>query len=349
MIALTDESPIPEQPFLPRAQRSGADLAFRSLLIAAMLSMILALGGVLLFLGLKSWPAVRFTGFGILYKDNFHVAATPPTFGLGGALVGSLLIGVIALVVAVPLSVSTALVVNEYAPAGLRRVLVAFIDLLAIIPGIVFGIWGLNFFALHTAGFQIWLSNWASFFPPFRTPAAQNYSDSLLVCGILVGIMIIPTVTSVVREVMAQAPRDACEAALALGGTRWGMITDVILPFSRGGIIGGALLGLGRAAGETIAVVYILGGGQSAPFPDRILGPGSNSIPALIAEVFQTSNHLTQSALAFGGLALFAAVMAISLGARLIVGRAAAQARSPRRQIGMAVLATLRKPLRRYV
>ncbi len=311
---------------VPRAQRSGPDWAFRSLLFLGMLSMILALAGVLVFLAVKSWPALRFGGLSVFYKDNFHVAASRPTFGLAGALAGSLLIGVIALVVALPLSLSTALMVNEYAPAVVKRVLVVFIDLLAVIPGIVFGIWGLNFFALHTAGFQAWLATWASFFPPFRSPAAQNYSDSMLVGGILVGIMIIPTVTAIVREVMAQVPREACEAALALGGTRWGMITDVVLPFSRGGIIGGALLGLGRAAGETIAVVYILGGGQSAAFPDRILGPGGNSVPALIAEVFPTSNGLTQSALTLAGLALFAMVMAVSLVARLVVGRVGSRA-----------------------
>ena len=153
-----------------------------------------------------------------------------------------------------------ALFINEYAPARLRLVLTSVIDLLAALPSLLFGIWG--FFALQKAqvpGAQ-WLANHLSALPIFSSDAepGRTLAQSSFVAGIVVAIMILPIITSVSRDVMAQVPREQCEGALALGGTRWGMIRDVILPFGRSGIVGAALLGFGRALGETIAVALII-------------------------------------------------------------------------------------------
>jgi phosphate transport system permease protein len=133
--------------------------------------------------------------------------------------------------------------------------------------------------------------------------------------------MILPIVTAISREVMSLVPRDECEAALALGGTRWGMITDVILPFARSGIIGGVMLGLGRALGETIAVRIILVSNDRIWL--HILQPGGGSISALIVREFAGSSRLEQSALTVAGVTLFAITLGINIGARLVLVRAA--------------------------
>jgi phosphate transport system permease protein len=228
------------------------------------------------------------------------------------------MIAVIALIVGVPVSLSAALLINEYAPRSTKRWMTSAVDLLAVLPSLLYGLWGLKVLGNQIYGFTKWLSVHASFIPLFREPDA-TFGNSIFVCGVVVGIMIIPIVTSVSREVMAQAPRDACEAAMALGGTKWGMVTDVILPFARNGILGAILLGLGRALGETVAVLLILS--ETNVIHLNILGPGGGQIPALIANNFESVNALAKSALTVSGLLLFITILAINFTARRVVGR----------------------------
>jgi phosphate transport system permease protein len=186
----------------------------------------------------------------------------------------------------------------------------------------------LTFLAGPMIGRDRWLAAHTSFFPPFRA-ANTAFSNSLFLCGIVVGIMILPIVTSISREVMSQTPREACEAALALGGTRWGMITDVILPFSRNGIIGAALLGLGRAAGETIAVDIILATTNTAPWWPlnlHVLNPGGGAIAPLIADWFTQVPTRGLSALTLAALTLFVTTLLINLTDRVFVARASTAA-----------------------
>ena len=175
-------------------------------------------------------------------------------FGVLGLLEGTLIIATVAMLIAVPLGVAMALFINEYAPARLRRPLTSMIDLLAALPSLLFGIWG--FFALqkHLVPVSHFLGSHLSVLPFLKINEGSSLTDSSFVAGFVVSIMIMPIITSVTRDVMAQVPREQCEGALALGGTRWGMIREVILPFARGGIVGASLLGFGRALGETIAV-----------------------------------------------------------------------------------------------
>jgi phosphate transport system permease protein len=226
----------------------------------------------------------------------------------------------VALVVAVPISVATALMINEYGPRSLRRSLIALVDLLAALPSLIFGLWGLRYLSSHVFGTTRWLSRHADFIPFFRTPQ-QLYGNSLFLCGLVVSVMIVPIMTSVSREVMSQVPREQCEAALALGGTRWAMVTEVILPYARKGIVGGALLGLGRALGETIAILLILGGSNT--LWSHILSPGGGAVSSLIAREFSSLPPQGDSALSLAGLMLFAMTLVISLAARAIVGRKA--------------------------
>ena len=214
--------------------------------------------------------------------------------------------------------------INEYAPPKLHGSLTGLVDLLAVVPSIVFGFWGLEALNTYVHAPVAWIAEHLGFIPIFRTTEPGNYADSVFVCGLIVAIMIIPVVASVSREVMAQAPRDACEAALGLGGTRWGTITDVILPFSRNGVIGGALLGISRALGETMAVVLVLSSNNVVS--KAILGPGNGDVAKQIADTFPVSDIHSQSELTLAGLTLFATTLFFSLGGRLVARRSIGQA-----------------------
>ena len=215
-----------------------------------------------------------------------------------------------------------ALFINEFAPPRLRNPLTSIIDLLAALPSLLFGMWG--FFALQGQLEPIahFLSSHFSALPMLElTRPDATLAQSSFVAGVVVGIMILPIVSSVSRDVMAQTPREQCEGALALGGTRWGMIREVILPYGRNGIVGAALLGFGRAIGETIAVALII-----APIfkaNTHILERGAGSVAAIIAVRFSEAGSLERSALIATGLALFLMTLFVSLVARRIVTRPA--------------------------
>ena len=221
-----DDVPIPLRP-----ARTRADKVFLATLLVASAIVLLAIVAILYFLVDSSVPAVRYAGLRLLTSEHWAPTGTHQQFGLLGVLVGTVMIAAIALTVGVPVSLSAALLINEYAPRRAKRWMTAGVDLLAVLPSLLYGLWGLKVLGQQMFGFTKWLSVHASFIPLFREPDA-TFGNSIFVCGVVVGIMIIPIVTSVSREVMSQVPRDACEAALALGGTKWGMVTDVILPFA---------------------------------------------------------------------------------------------------------------------
>jgi len=307
-----------DAPRAPRQRLSGPDRTYRVVVLAGGLVLLGASLYIVVFLADRGWSAVHADGIHILTSDHWAPDQAPPQYGILGDLLGSVIIALIALVVAVPVGLTTALMINEYSPPRMRRSLISLVDLLATVPGIIFGLWGLIWFSDHTSSTAQWLSHWASFIPIFRDPDT-TYGNSLFVCGIVVGIMVLPVVTSISREVMSQAPRDVCEAALALGGTRWGTVSDVILPFARNGIIGAVLLGFGRAIGETIAVVLILA--PNNLITNHLLGPAGGSIADLIATFFTTSRGAAENAMTFGGLLLLLSTFLASLVARIILGR----------------------------
>ncbi len=279
--------PVEDTPLPLKPAQTRADKVFLGTLLVASVIVLLAIVAILYFLTESSVPAVRYAGLHLLTSQHWAPTGTHQQFGLLGVLVGTVMIAAIALIVGVPVSLSAALLINEYAPRRAKRLMTAAVDLLAVLPSLLYGLWGLKVLGQQIYGFTKWLSVHASFVPLFREPDA-TFGNSIFICGVVVGIMIIPIVTSVSREVMSQAPRDACEAAMALGGTKWGMVTDVILPFARNGILGGVLLGLGRALGETVAVLLILS--QTNVIHLNILGPGGGQIPALIANNFESVN-----------------------------------------------------------
>ncbi len=313
---VTSEPVVDDTPIVLNPGHRGMDRAFRALLATSGAIVLLLLFSILGFLAIHSWWALR------TFKLDFFtgtVWSAPIHPGVLGILVGSVLIAAIAILVALPIALSIALMINEYAPPKLRGWLTGLVDLLAVIPSIVFGFWGLEALNNYLHAPVAWVAEHLGFIPIFRTTEPGNYADSVFVCGLIVAIMIIPVVASVSREVMAQAPRDACEAALGLGGTRWGTITDVILPFARNGIVGGALLGISRALGETMAVVLVLS--SSNAVSKAILGPGNGDVAKQIADTFPVSGIHGQSELALAGLTLFATTLIFSLGGRLIARR----------------------------
>jgi len=314
--ALGDAETVDDTPIALSHGRDAGDQAFRALLAASGAIVLVMLLSILAFLFTQSWWALK------TFKWHFFtgtVWSTPIHPGVLGILVGSVLIALIAITLATPIALAIALMINEYAPIRVRAWLTGLVDLLAIVPSIVFGFWGLEALNRYVHGPVSWVADHLGFIPIFRTTQPGTYTDSVFVCGLIVGIMIVPIVASVSREVMAQAPRDACEAALGLGGTRWGTITDVILPFSRSGVVGGVLLGISRALGETMAVLLVLSPNNVAG--KAILGPGNGDVARQIAEYFPVSDIHSQSELTLAGLTLFAT----SLGGRLIARRAGGQ------------------------
>jgi phosphate transport system permease protein len=307
-----------DSPRAVESPRSRWDTAFRVVLMSSAGVVVLLVLAITLFLAQKAWPVLQSSGLRF-FTTSVWQPGTRGVYGIFGDLLGTATVATIALVVAFPISLATALAINEYVPGAARRLLISLIDLLAAVPSLVYGLWGVTVFDAWVTGPTIWLTKWAAFFPLFQQGPGK-VGRSLFVCGLVVSIMVIPIVTSVSREVMSQVPREQCEGAFALGGTKWGMITEVILPFARNGIVGAALLGLGRALGETIAVTLILSV-TNVP-TSHILYPGSGTVPALIVDWYdQVGSGRGLDALTLAGLTLFALTLAVNIVARIIVSR----------------------------
>jgi len=313
-----------DRPSRPKAALTPGDRAFRTLATAAAtVSLIIALL-TLIFLISGALPALRKTGVISFFTTNLWNPGVGK-FGVLGLLIGTGIIATIAMVVALPLAVGMALFINEYAPYRVSRVLTSIIDVLAALPSLLFGAWGLFAFQDRLVPAAKYFADHFNALPIFSlSRSTSSLTQSAFVAGLVVALMILPIITSVSRDVMAQVPREQCEGALALGGTRWGMIRDVILPFGRSGIVGATLLGFGRALGETIAVALIISITFKANF--HVLQRGAGSIAALIAIKFGEAGTLERSGLIAAGLALFIVTFAVSLLARRIVGKSTLKA-----------------------
>jgi phosphate transport system permease protein len=298
-----------------RSPRSRADQVFRIVLVACGSTVLLAIVAIFLFLAKAAGTAWFHFHIG-LFTDVFDRNAQK--FGIKAELVGSIVIGIVALCFAVPIGIAASLAINEFVPRVVRTPLISLIDLLAALPSIIYGLWGLQFLDHQLRGTFKWLGRHGAAFPLFRLQGSQ-IGLGLFEAGIVVGIMVLPIMTSITREVMGQVPRADCEAALALGGTRWGMISNVILPFARNGMVAAAMLAFGRALGETIAVSLILHDNER--LTSHILQPGGAAIAPLIVNEFQGGSKLEDSALTAAGLTLFAVTLAVNIAARAVVSR----------------------------
>ncbi|MFJ9693813.1 phosphate ABC transporter permease subunit PstC [Kitasatospora sp. NPDC101183] len=316
-----DHQPDTDVPRVVIVSSTPGDRVFRGVLRLAGLSVFAIMGLIAFFLVLRGVDALRATGWSFLTEQKWQTAAH--RFGIGAVLPDGVLIAVIALVIAVPVALCTAIFISEYAPVRLRAVLISLVDLMAAIPSIIYGLWGLFFLQPHAVGFSRWLSNHLGDTIPFlkvRTgDIGTSYTSSTFIAGTVVSLMIIPIITSLSREVFSQAPQGEREGAYALGSTRWGMVRAVVLPFGKGGVIGAVMLGFGRAMGETIAVALIISPNFKAI--THILENGANSISSLIALRFGESDKLSLSALMAAGLVLFAMTLLVNVLAGIVINR----------------------------
>jgi phosphate transport system permease protein len=286
-----------------------------------------------LFLTIQGLQALRVAGFHFLTTSAWQPERHH--FGVAAVLSGTVIIALIAVAVALPLSLGTALFITDVAPPRLKSWLVAIVDLMAAVPSVVYGLWGKVFFQGHVIGLARWISTWFSWIPIFRVAGADPhsplaastvYTASAFVAGLVVALMVIPIQCAVMREVFSQVPAGEREGAYALGATRWGMIRIVALPFGRGGIIGGTMLGLGRALGETIAVLLIIS--PKFTINLHVLATGTNSVSSLIANGYSEASGFGLSALFAAGLALFVITLAVNFTASIYVARSRSGASS---------------------
>jgi phosphate transport system permease protein len=309
-----------DQPRTIVVARTRGDRIFRRVAQGAGVTAFLIMGLIGLFLLFRAWPALREAKLGFLTEIVWQPDVADPRFGMAAIMWGTFLIAVIALVIAVPFSIATALFLTEYAPRRLRPPLGSMIDLLAAVPSLIYGIWGSFFLQPRMIGVSRFLSTHLGFLPFFKVGKGSTlFASSPFIAGVVVSLMVIPICTSVMREVFSQTPPGEKEGALALGATRWGMIRSVVLPFGRGGIIGGSMLGLGRALGETIAVAIIIS--PIFTISPRILETGANAVAPLIALRFGESKTLGLSALMAAGLALFVVTLVVNMVASVVVSR----------------------------
>jgi phosphate transport system permease protein len=289
--------------------------------------MVLVLMGLVgTFLGYRASQALHKAGWSFLTTQQWNPDGGG--FGIAAVIVGTILIAAVAVVVALPLALGTALYISEYAPRRLQRGLISLVDLMAAVPSVVFGLWGAFLLQWKVITLSRWISDWFFWIPLFRVNSvarndplatATAFTSSSFVAGVVVALMITPIASSIMREAFNQAPAGEREGAYALGATRWGMIRSVVLPFGRGAIVGGTMLGLGRALGETIAVVLII----SPVFKIQlhILQNGTSSVSSLIALRYAEATPPAVSALMAAGLALFALTLLVNFGAAMIVSR----------------------------
>jgi phosphate ABC transporter permease protein PstC len=260
-----------------------------------------------------------FTDYGVLnFVFNNEWVPSQNLYGALPLVIGTLISSAIALILAVPVAVATALFIVELCPRRLKQPLTILVELLAAVPSVVYGLWGLFVLIPRLKPAEQWFSDTFSFLPFVGGSVA---GPNCFIAGLILAIMILPIVSAISREVMATVPAENKEAALALGATRWEMIRMAVIPYSRSGIVGGSMLGLGRAIGETIAATLVIG--NAASIPKQIFDQGY-TLAAVIANEFgeAAATPVHRAALIAAGLLLFVLTLFINLVARYFVVRA---------------------------
>ncbi|HEY0398324.1 MAG TPA: phosphate ABC transporter permease subunit PstC [Acidimicrobiia bacterium] len=294
-----------------------ADQTFRWLCLASGLLVLVVLGLILVSTSNEAMPAFRQEGLRFLTSKVWDPAGGH--FGALAFIYGTLVVSAIALVIAVPVSIGLALFISELAPARLRTPVVYIVDLLAAIPSVVYGLWGILVFGPEIAKLYERISSGFNGIPLLATVFHGSSQKSFMTAGIILAVMITPIVTSISREVFNTVPRDQKEAALGLGATRFEMIRGAVLPYSRTGLVGAVMLGLGRAMGETIAVALVIG---SAPAVRAQLFEPGDAMAAVVANQFGEATGTHRAALIGLGVVLFLMTVIVNLLARKVTSRA---------------------------
>jgi phosphate transport system permease protein len=295
------------------------DVIFRWLSTGAGLTIVVAIGLIGLFLLVQAVPSLAANHGNFFLSAEFLTNdASNLVFGIRDLLLVTILSSAIALVIAMPVGLGIALFLTHYAPKTLRRPFAYLIDLLAAVPSIVFGLWGIKVLGPALEPFAQWLNDTLGWFPLFATGNVSIAGGgTIFTGGIVLAIMILPIITAVSREVFEQTPTMHIEAALALGATKWEMIRTAVLPFGRSGYIGASMLGLGRALGETVAVLLILRAASSASH-FSIFDGGYTFASKIASAASEFSDPLPTGAYIAAGLVLFLLTFAVNATARWI-------------------------------
>ena len=315
------KSSTPRRGSQPKPPRRPGDVIFSGSAKAAGVLILAILAAVAIFLLVEAWPAISTPSDELSESVSWIEEGDSLLDYVGPLVFGTVLAAIIALVIATPVAIGVALFISHYAPRKLAQAFGYVIDLLAAIPSVVYGLWGALWLMPQLFPVFEWLADNLGFIPIFEGPAASP-PRTILTAGIVLAVMILPIITAVAREVFLQTPTLHEEAALALGATRWEMIRMSVLPFGRSGIISAAMLGLGRALGETMAVAMVLSPGFVYSFFILQAGQQQN-IAANIALKFPESSGLGVNVLIFTGLVLFSITLVVNMIARWIVSRRA--------------------------
>ena len=297
------------------------DRVFLNLSRGAGVLLLLIMAAIGAFLLDKALPALRADTANFFTTRDWLPDAAPPVFGIAALVWGTVLSSIIALALALPVGVGIALFISHYAPRRLATALGYVVDLLAAVPSVIYGLWGALWLVPHLLPLHHWLNDQFGWIPLFG--GTVTGAHTLFTAGVILAIMILPIISAVSREVFLQVPRAHEEAALALGATRWEMIRTAVFPFGRPGVISAAMLGLGRALGETMAVAMVLSVGFGISL-DILVQNGvtfASNIALKYAEAQSTGKAVGLGALIASGLVLFVITLVVNMGARMIIAR----------------------------
>lgn len=306
---INDSARRAESKELPQVGNPAADKIFSGISLGAGLLILVVLAAVAIFLIVQGLP--------IFTADSSELTSGGFASYIWPLAIGTVIASTIALLLATPVGIGVALFISHYAPPRFSKAIGYVIDLLAAIPSVIFGAWGAAVLAPQIVPFYEWLAKYFGFIPIFQGPASQT-GKTILTAGIVLGIMILPIITSMCREIFLQTPKLQEEAALGLGATRWEMIKLTVFPFARTGIVSSVMLALGRALGETMAVTLVL---ASGPLNASLIQSGNQTFASEIALNFPEAYGLRMSELIAAGLVLFVITLIVNILARVIVSR----------------------------
>ena len=324
MSVITPEVKTTPKPRVITTEPRFTDKVFRAVVTSGGMVSFVLLGLIGFFLIYNGFEAIRNAGFGFItgfdWVDAIPEENQPASYGIGAMLYGTIVTGILAMIMGVPVAVGTALFLSYYAPQWIKKPMVVVVDVMAAIPSIVFGLWGYFVLMPHAEYWAKLIQKYFGFIPFLAMPAPV-FTRSPFIAGLVLAIMIIPIVTSVAREVFAQTPLERIQAAYALGATKWSMIKAVVFPYGRGGVVGGAMLGLGRALGETVAVYTVL----NLVYDIRIevlLSAGGN-VASMIVNKFGEADFVELQALMAAGFVLFLVTLMVNFLANTIINKTA--------------------------
>jgi len=295
------------------ARQDIGDICFKRALMVFPYLVLLIVAGILLKLVIASWDSILKFGFSFLYTSTWDPVVEQ--FGALPFIFGTLVTSLVALLIAIPIGLGTAIYLAEYAPRRIYRTVAMMIDLLAAIPSVIYGLWGIFVLVpLMRSHIQPFLGKYFGFLPFFQGP---NYGIGLLAASIILAVMIIPFITAVAREVIAAVPPVYKEAAYAMGATRWEAIKTIILSYGKPGIIGGIILALGRAIGETMAVTMVIG--NNVKISSSLFSSGYTLASVIANEFAEAATKIYTSSLMEIGLVLLLVSMVVNILARVLI------------------------------